>query len=174
MERRPQSLRRKAQSRGGAGHTHDADERLTAQLRAGGTQAPDGPTARVLTPFALAGVFDGPAVLVGTHASLDYLMEATIQAALPVGAGILGSVPAPARFALHKLIVAAERPADVSQSVMMARPLDAEGRRGDPTPGLRCPKGTGQRLAALPPIRTRAPREKRSRRRHPPPRRIVR
>lgn len=228
-------------NRGGAGHTRESDERLTAQLRAGGMQAPDGPTTRVLTAFALAGVFDGPAVLVGTHAFLalggatgwrwsgspgrtqdvdiaaleialpesqdadmpralerlemgflpvpalshkspstsfsvrggvlrvdlltplvgrrnleprripslgayafplpflDYLLESPIQAALPVGSGILISVPTPARFALHKLIVAAERPAaesnkatkDVIQAGMLARSLDSEGRRGD-------------------------------------------
>jgi len=42
---------------------------------------------------------------------LDYLLEATELAAVVAGAGVLVNVPAPARFALHKLIVARARPA---------------------------------------------------------------
>lgn len=236
-----QAFAERFKARGAAGGGRDADERLAAQLRAGGSQAPDGPTARVLTAFSQAGTFDGPAVLVGTHAFLalgnavgwrwsegagrtqdvdiaaleiaipeapasdvpkalerlemgflpipalnhkspstsfmvrggalrvdlvtplvgprkteprripslaawatplpflDYLLEAPIQAAIPTGSGILLTVPAPARFALHKLIVAAERPPaesakaskDVLQAGMLAKALDAEGRRGD-------------------------------------------
>jgi len=40
---------------------------------------------------------------------LDYLIEETIPCAFVHGHGALGHVPTPARFALHKLIVAAER-----------------------------------------------------------------
>ena len=42
---------------------------------------------------------------------LDYLVEETMPAAVVGGAGVLVSVPAPARYALHKLIVATARPA---------------------------------------------------------------
>lgn len=40
---------------------------------------------------------------------LDYLIEETVPAAVVGGAGVLVSVPAPARFAVHKLVVADER-----------------------------------------------------------------
>lgn len=42
---------------------------------------------------------------------LDYVMEGAIRAAVINGGGVSVSVPDPARFALHKLIVAGERPA---------------------------------------------------------------
>lgn len=42
---------------------------------------------------------------------LDYLLEETVPAAVVGGTGVLVNVPAPARFALHKLIVASERQA---------------------------------------------------------------
>ena len=41
---------------------------------------------------------------------LDYLLEAPQPAALIDGAGVLVSVPQPARFAMHKLLVARSRP----------------------------------------------------------------
>ncbi|TLM66217.1 MAG: hypothetical protein FDZ70_10595 [Actinobacteria bacterium] len=42
---------------------------------------------------------------------LDYVMESPIRAAVVAGDGVLVTVPEPARFAFHKLIVADERPA---------------------------------------------------------------
>lgn len=42
---------------------------------------------------------------------LDYLLSRREDAVLPYGTGVLVSVPDPARFALHKLVVAEERPA---------------------------------------------------------------
>ena len=42
---------------------------------------------------------------------LDYLIEESQLAAVPVGAGLLIRVPDPARFALHKLVVSQCRPA---------------------------------------------------------------
>jgi hypothetical protein len=42
--------------------------RLSAQLRAGGAQTTDAPSARVIGALAAAGVFDAGGVLVGTHA----------------------------------------------------------------------------------------------------------
>jgi hypothetical protein len=45
---------------------------------------------------------------------LDYLITGTVDAAAIAGSGVLVNVPAPGRFALHKLWVAAERP--VSES----------------------------------------------------------
>ena len=47
-------------------------------------------------------------------AGLDYLIGDTVDAAAIAGSGVLVNVPAPGRFALHKLWVAAERP--VSES----------------------------------------------------------
>jgi len=40
---------------------------------------------------------------------LDYLLDETVRAAVIDGGGLLVNVPAPARFALHKLIVSQER-----------------------------------------------------------------
>lgn len=40
---------------------------------------------------------------------LDYLIEDTMQAAVVGGDGVLVNIPSPARYALHKLIVAGER-----------------------------------------------------------------
>jgi hypothetical protein len=45
---------------------------------------------------------------------LDYLIEGPVQAAVVGGDGVLVNVPSPARFALHKLITAGERPAAFS------------------------------------------------------------
>jgi hypothetical protein len=42
---------------------------------------------------------------------LDYLLEDSVPAAVPVGAGVLVRVPDPARFAIHKLVVSQRRPA---------------------------------------------------------------
>jgi len=42
---------------------------------------------------------------------LDYITEEPVRGAVIDGDGVLVNVPSPARFALHKLIVAAERPA---------------------------------------------------------------
>jgi hypothetical protein len=44
---------------------------------------------------------------------LDYVMENPVRAAVVDGGGVMVSVPDPARFALHKLIVAGERAAAV-------------------------------------------------------------
>jgi hypothetical protein len=43
-------------------------------------------------------------------AGLDYLLDDTIDAVVVGGSGVLVNVPAPARFALHKLWVARQRP----------------------------------------------------------------
>ena len=69
---------------------------------------------------------------------LDYLIEAPERAAVAEGAGFLVLVPSPARFALHKLIVAGERPAmeqtkidkDFAQAAQLIAFL-AEARPGD-------------------------------------------
>jgi hypothetical protein len=69
---------------------------------------------------------------------LDYLIEECVPTAVPDGDGILISVPMPARFALHKLIVARERPAifhtrkekDLRQAAELIRLLAIE-RPGD-------------------------------------------
>ncbi len=42
---------------------------------------------------------------------LDYLIEENQPAAVPMGSGLLIRIPAPARFALHKLVVSRRRPA---------------------------------------------------------------
>jgi hypothetical protein len=69
---------------------------------------------------------------------LDYLLESPIRAAVIDGGGTSVSVPDPARFGLHKLIVANERPAafhakrdkDLSQAAQVLSFLSAE-RPGD-------------------------------------------
>ena len=69
---------------------------------------------------------------------LDYLIEDPQQAALAAGSGILVNVPLPARFALHKLVVARSRP--LTQQTKSGKDLDqaaqliailAEDRPGD-------------------------------------------
>jgi hypothetical protein len=52
---------------------------------------------------------------------LDYLIEATVQAVVVGGSGILVNVPDPARFVLHKLWVAGRRP--VSEQAKAAKDL---------------------------------------------------
>lgn len=52
---------------------------------------------------------------------LDYLIESHVQAAVINGGGILVNIPDPARYALHKLMVAGERP--VSSSVKATKDL---------------------------------------------------
>lgn len=52
---------------------------------------------------------------------LDYLIEDPIDAALACRRGILARIPDPARFAFHKLIVAASRP--VAEQVKRAKDL---------------------------------------------------
>jgi hypothetical protein len=69
---------------------------------------------------------------------LDYVMEDTADAAAVDGGAVLVSVPSPARFALHKLIVANERPPTMHAKRekdlwQAARVLEVvlEERRGD-------------------------------------------
>lgn len=56
-----------------------------------------------------------PATSLGSHAQaqrfLDYLLESPVEAVLLIGGGIMATVPNPARFAFHKLLVANRRPA---------------------------------------------------------------
>lgn len=69
---------------------------------------------------------------------MDYLIENPEQAAVCDADGVLVLVPAPARFALHKIIVSTERPAsqetkalkDLAQAAQMLECL-AESRPGD-------------------------------------------
>lgn len=69
---------------------------------------------------------------------LDYVMEGAISAAVVHGGGVSVTVPDPTRFALHKLIVAGERPAymhvkrekDLSQASQLLEVL-ADERPGD-------------------------------------------
>jgi hypothetical protein len=97
----------------------------------------------LLTPAS--GVRDGkPVVIPRLKAAaqplelLDYLLEAPVVAALINGGATLVNVPDPARFALHKLIVAGRRPIaeqtkagkDRQQAAEMIEALH-EDRRGD-------------------------------------------
>ncbi|MCX5783655.1 MAG: GSU2403 family nucleotidyltransferase fold protein, partial [Elusimicrobia bacterium] len=69
---------------------------------------------------------------------LDYLMEETEKGAVIAGESVLVNVPSPARFALHKLIVAGERSAsmhgkinkDINQAADLLTVLNEE-RQGD-------------------------------------------
>lgn len=71
---------------------------------------------------------------------LDYLIELPVQAAVIDGAVAAVNVPDPARFALHKLVVASERPAamtakrekDLAQAAQVFEVLE-EDRPGDLT-----------------------------------------
>lgn len=69
---------------------------------------------------------------------LDYVMDDTVSAAAIDGGAVLVTVPSPARFALHKLMVANERPAAMHAKVekdlwQAARVLEVvlDERRGD-------------------------------------------
>lgn len=59
-----------------------------------------------------------PVPSLGVHASplryLDYLLVNTARAPVLTGTGVLARVPAPERYALHKLIVSQKRPKDAS------------------------------------------------------------
>lgn len=78
----------------------------------------------------------------GTNAQplpfMDYLIENPEKAAVLDAGGFLVSVPSPARFALHKILVAPERPAsqqskaakDLAQAAQLVEAL-AEARPGD-------------------------------------------
>jgi hypothetical protein len=95
---------------------------------------------------------------------LDYLLEAPEKGILLGGDGTLVNVPAPARFALHKLVVSQRRPAafatkarkDIAQAVEVLEVLLAD-RPGDLPPalqafearGARHQKALAQALAAL-------------------------
>lgn len=69
---------------------------------------------------------------------LDYLIEDSIPAAIVGGDGVLVNLPSPARFALHKLLVASKRPVshatkarkDLAQAEQVLRVL-LEDREGD-------------------------------------------
>ena len=69
---------------------------------------------------------------------MDYLIENPEKAAVLDSGGFLTLVPAPARYALHKIIVACERPAsqetkaskDLAQAAQILEQL-AEARPGD-------------------------------------------
>lgn len=61
-------MNRFAHDRAGVESERADIERLCAQVRAGGAWSMDGRAARVLQSFSAAGVFEGGAVLVGTHA----------------------------------------------------------------------------------------------------------
>jgi hypothetical protein len=69
---------------------------------------------------------------------IEYLLEQTVPAVVVARAGILVNVPAPARFALHKLVTAVRRPAawqtralkDLSQARQLLEVL-VEDRPGD-------------------------------------------
>ncbi len=97
----------------------------------------------VLTP--MRGKPDGSPITIpglGTMAEplrfLDYLLEDTQPAAVPVRQGVLVQVPSPARFALHKLVVSQRRPAafatkstkDIRQAELVLEVL-LEDRPGD-------------------------------------------
>jgi hypothetical protein len=72
LGRRTPGLQRALQSLERSQHELAPDlervQRLSAQLRAGGANAADHPSARVVRALAQSGLFDAGAVLVGTHA----------------------------------------------------------------------------------------------------------
>ncbi|MDH5518522.1 MAG: nucleotidyltransferase domain-containing protein [Gammaproteobacteria bacterium] len=78
---------------------------------------------------------------------LDYLLEDTQPAVIVARAGILVNVPAPARYALHKLVTAERRPAamhlkankDMNQATQLLSFL-LENRAGDITSAVKATK----------------------------------
>jgi hypothetical protein len=109
----------------------------------------------LLTPARRAGA-SAPVVLQRFNTAaqplpfLDYLIESPIPAAIPHGEGVLVRVPQPARFALHKLILACERGAamasksdkDLRQAAQVISAL-AEERPGDLTEAWKQLKSQG-------------------------------
>jgi hypothetical protein len=85
---------------------------------------------------------------------LDYLIEDAQPAAVVDGGGILVQVPHPARFAIHKLLVAQDRPAafqtkarkDLAQAATVIEALE-ELRPGDVKDALRVAQRRGRRWA---------------------------
>ena len=81
-------------------------------------------TVSLLTPLHSRPV-SKPVMLDGVNVAampvrfLDYLIEASMPAAVPHGGGLLINIPDPARFALHKLVVSQRRP----------RPMAAKSRK---------------------------------------------
>lgn len=81
---------------------------------------------------------------------LDYLLEDAQPAALVNGGAVLVSVPAPARFALHKLLVATDRPSalhtkvekDLAQAALVVDTLE-EDRPGDLAAAWKAMRGRG-------------------------------
>lgn len=86
---------------------------------------------------------------------LEMLLEATLPAALIAGAGVLVSVPDPARFALHKVLVAQDRPAtfqakvkkDLVQAAAIVDALEAL-RPGDLAAAVERVRAEGRRTRA--------------------------
>lgn len=86
---------------------------------------------------------------------LDYLLAGSQLAAVPTGAGALIRLPAPARFALHKLVVAARRPPamatrarkDLAQAAAVLGAL-LEQRPGDVVEGAGAARAMGKRFNA--------------------------
>ena len=72
-------------------------------------------TVSMLTPLQ-GKPSDKPVLIRGLNAAaepvrfLDYIIEDSQPAAVPVGSGLLIRIPDPARFALHKLVVSQRRP----------------------------------------------------------------
>lgn len=107
-----------------------------------------------------------PALGVAAHAlrHLDYLIEETAQAVILGGSGILVNVPDPARFALHKLLIAGRR--SVSEQAKSAKDLRqaeallavlAEDRPDDVRMALAALKGRPGEKAVLRALETVAP-----------------
>ena len=92
--------------------------------------APGKPGAPVLLPSLATSAQPLP--------HMDYLIENPTQAAVLDSGGFLALVPAPARFALHKIIIASERPTsqetkaakDLAQAAQLLEHL-AQARPGD-------------------------------------------
>lgn len=86
---------------------------------------------------------------------LDFLLESTVRGAVIDGGGVLVNVPDPARFALHKLVVAGERPMtsqvksekDLRQAAAVLGAL-LEDREGDVAVALQAVSEYGRGLPA--------------------------
>ena len=82
---------------------------------------------------------------------LDFVIESTVRGAVVDGRGVLVSVPDPARFALHKVLIAGERPViaqaksekDLRQAAAVLGAL-LEDREGDIALALEDAAGRGE------------------------------
>ena len=110
------------------------------------TPAPSSPSAKLPSAVPIARLNAAATPL----RFLDYVLEDAQPAALVNGGAVLVNVPSPARFALHKLLVATDRPSalhskvdkDFAQAALLVDTLE-EDRPGDLAAAWKAMRGRG-------------------------------